>query len=514
VQTKTTRTDTVHWQPYANGPQEKALKSEAFVVGYGGAAGGGKTDLVLGAAATGHRKTHIFRREYDQLDDMIERSMEILDGVATFNKSTRIWKGGWRGQDGKLRRRTIKFAAIQRIDDLMRKWRGRTRDLLAIDEATEWPELMIRSLMGWVRSPDPNQRCRVILTFNPPTSAEGMWVVEFFGPWLDDKHPNPAKAGEIRWFARIGDKDVEVPDSTPVVTDEVGPDGEKIIVYPQSRTFFPALLKDNPILAKTSYDQTLSSLPEPLRSQLRNGDFKAGIQDDAWQVIPTRWVELAQERWRKSGGRPRDAKGELVPLSCLGVDPSRGGAAKTAIAPRYDDWFGTVVTHQGASTDEGEKVAGLVMEEWAVGAAINIDVTGIGSSAYDSLRKMARLMEADTNGAISMTVRPINSAEGSKLRDKSGKYRLVNVRAAQWWMFREALDPQNNPTICLPPDSMLKADLCAPRWKITAEGIMIEPKYSAPGQVKGVADRLGRSPDVGEAVLLAYWMSGVSWFVV
>ena len=499
---------TIEWAPYAGKPQDAAFHSQAFVVGYGGAGGGGKSDCLLGTAASNHQKADIFRREYPQLDDLIDRSHEILGSVADYNGSTRVWSGSWKAQGGQLKRRKIRFAAVQRFDDLLKKWRGRTRDFLGIDEATEWPELMIRFLMGWVRSSDPEQRCRVVLTFNPPTSAEGMWVISFFAPWLDPKHPNPARAGEIRWFARLGDKDVEVETGDPI-------EHEGQTIYPQSRTFIPALLKDNPVLAATTYDQTLSSLPEPLRSQLRNGDFAAGVADDAWQCIPTRWVELAMERGRKTP-KPRDAQGLSIPLSCLGVDPSRGGAAAFAIAPRYDNWFAPVITHKGITTSDGPKGAALVVEEWGLGATIHIDITGIGTSVYDSLVERAEKMLEETSGKMEMIVSAINSASPSKMRDRSGKYRLVNVRAAMYWTLREALDPDHGANLCLPDDSELKADLCAPRYKITTEGIMIEPKYPQPGQSpqNSVSGRLGRSPDKGDAVVLAHWLRGVSYFAV
>ncbi len=497
-----------------------AIESPAFVVGFGGQAGGGKTDLLLGAAATLHRKADIFRREYPQLDDIIDRSHEILDDVGDYNGSTRVWHGQWKTTGGKTRRHKIRFAAVQREADLLKKWRGRTRDFLGIDEATEWPRSMIEALIGWVRSPDASQRTRVILTFNPPTSAEGMWVLEFFAPWLDPKHPNPARAGEVRWFARIGNKEREVPDGSPIPeTDAQGqpvlkPDGTPQFIFPQSRTFIPAKLSDNPVLAATNYDQTLSMLPEPLRSQLRSGDFTAGVMDDAWQCIPTAWVEAAMERGRRQP-RPVRADGAPIPLSCLGVDPSRGGQAAFAIAPRYDHWFAPVVTHQGISTNDGPKGAVLVMEQWGLGATINIDLTGVGTSVFDSLRERADRMSDETAGKMWMDVVAVNASNACKLRDKSGKYRLGNVRAAMYWTLREALDPVHGEGLCLPDDPELKADLCAPRYHVSAQGIMLEPKYSQPGVAnKSVSQRLGRSPDKGDAVCLAHWQRGMSYFAV
>jgi hypothetical protein len=82
------------------------------------------------------------------------------------------------------------------------------------------------------------------------------------------------------------------------------------------------------------------------------------------------------------------------------------------------------------------------------------------------------------------------------MRDKSGKLKFVNVRAASYWKFRESLDPDGEERIMLPPDNELLADLCAPQYKLLAGGIQIEPK-------EDIIDRIGRSPDCGDAVVLA-----------
>lgn len=94
------------WTPYADGPQERAYHSEAKITGYGGAAGGGKTDLILGMACTQHRKTLVIRRESPQFEAMIQRSQELFEGKGTFNGSRGIWKnlpGGRRIEMSTLR---------------------------------------------------------------------------------------------------------------------------------------------------------------------------------------------------------------------------------------------------------------------------------------------------------------------------------------------------------------------------------------------------------------------------
>jgi hypothetical protein len=68
--------------------------------------------------------------------------------------------------------------------------------------------------------------------------------------------------------------------------------------------------------------------------------------------------------------------------------------------------------------------------------------------------------------------------------------------------FREALDPgqPGGSPIALPPDPKLVADLTAPTFEVTPNGIKAEPKEK-------VCERLGRSTDRGDAVVMA-WFEG------
>lgn len=66
------------WTPQP-GPQTMAYQSEADELFYGGAQGGGKSDLLLGLAATRHYHSVIFRRTFPLHRALIERSREILN---------------------------------------------------------------------------------------------------------------------------------------------------------------------------------------------------------------------------------------------------------------------------------------------------------------------------------------------------------------------------------------------------------------------------------------------------
>lgn len=467
------------WKPL-KGPQTMAYESQADIIGYGGAAGGGKTDLVAGKASTKHKRVLIVRREKAQTEGIIQRLSDIAGGTTGYNSQ----KGAWRYPAGS--RPLIEFAGLDNEGD-ERRWQGRPHDLKCFDEATEMREAQVRFIMGWMRTDDPSVKAQVIMTFNPPTTVEGRWVIRYFAPWLDKKHPNPALPGELRWFTTIGGKDVEVPDSRPFVMagddrdydfdpDDYAGDRAEEVIIPKSRTFIPARLTDNPYYMQTGYMATLQALPEPLRSQMLRGDFLAGVEDDAMQVIPTAWVEAAQARWTRPD--------RLPPMDSLGIDVARGGQDSTVIARRHAMWFDVPLTYPGAQTPDGPTTAGLTIAATRDNAVQHIDVIGVGASPFDFLR------------SNNQHVIGVNVSEAALGTDKSGALRFLNQRSELWWKMREALDPANNTGICLPPDPRLLADFCAPLWKVQGKVIQVEGRDE-------IVKRIGRSPDFASAYILA-----------
>lgn len=455
------------WVPQSS-PQWQALLSRADELFYGGAAGGGKSALVVGSAVECHEHGVIFRRVYPNLKELMRYAREVIEEAARENKTEKIFTF----PDG----RTIEFGAVQ-YEDNKKDWQGRPHDLKAFDEITEFTESQYVFICGWNRSTNPGQRVRVLVTGNPPTDESGSWVIKRWGAWLDKKHPHPAKPGELRWYATIDGEEKECADGESF--EHTNKDGSVETIYPRSRTFIPARVGDNPYYAHdTHYLSVLQSLPEPLRSQLLNGDFEASQGDDVWQVIPTAWVKLAQRRWLERE-KPN------VSLGGVGIDPARGGQDHAALAKRYDNWFDLVKKWPGKVARDGPTLAGLAqMEIEEEPEFLNVDVVGVGSSPYDSLKDMYK------------KVLPVNGAEGSTYRDKSKKLKMRNLRAEMYWRMRDALDPKDGDDLALPPDPELLADLCSARYKVTTAGVLIEAKDE-------IKKRIGRSPDVGEAVIMA-----------
>lgn len=451
------------------GPQTDAYFSPADVLLYGGSAGGGKSGLLCGLALEEHHQTLLMRRNGVDL----EGGGGLIEDLLRLNGS----RDGFSGKSPPTLRtdgRIITFGSASNIGD-EQKYQGRARDLLGIDEATQFAELQVRFLMGWVRTVKPGQRTRTILATNPPMSAEGDWIIGMFRPWLDVTHAKPAQPGELRWYVTAPDgSDLEVDGPEPVEIQ-----GETY--QPTSRTFIPAKLGDNPFIVTEQYQRQLDALPEPYRSAARDGNFMAARKDDAWQVIPTEWIRAAQARWKPDP--PSHA-----PMSALAVDIAQGGADNTVFAARYDAWFAPLDVVPGVETPTGNEVAGLTIARRRNGATVILDMGG----GYGGATKM-RLQDNNVEPIVGH-----KGAEASPRRTADQAFGFYNKRSEAFWRLREALDPAQDggSDVALPDDPELVSDLTAPRYEITPKGVKVETKEK-------VVERLGRSPDKGDAVVMA-----------
>lgn len=445
------------------------------------------TDLAAGLILRQHKRSLFIRREKAQTQGVVQRIAELMGDTNGYSGQQSRWDlpGG----------RLLELGGLDNPGD-ERRWQGRPHDLIVFDEAAELRESQVRFIMGWNRSADSTQRCRVLMTFNPPTTAEGRWIVSFFAPWIDKQHPMyPTPGGTLLWVymhVEPGKEGREVflptahgPTPFRVVGGERVydiPEGTKPedIVTPRSRTFIPARLTDNAYLSESGYKAMLQAMPEPARSQMLYGDFTAGVSDDPWQVVPTAWIEAAQKRWREPIKR-----GEML---ALGVDVARGGRDDSAVVARHkhdgtDWWFDRPKVHPGADTPNGHVLAALVMAERRDDTPIAIDVIGVGASPYDILRVVVQTL------GVNMSASPTRSTAGGVLQ-------FLNMRTQLWWTIRELLDPANNHGVCLPPDPRLARELATPKWSMSGKTIQVESR-------ENIIARGGKSPDVATALVLA-----------
>lgn len=470
---------TQKWIPN-EGPQSEAYFSKADVLLYGGEPGGGKSQLILGLAFNEHERSLIMRRQYGDLDRLVEDALKIHGSRDGFNGSP---PPKLKISDAK----TIDFAAAHRVGDEQGQM-GKGRDLIGIDEATHFAETQIRFLMGWNRTENPKQRCRTVLATNPPLSASGLWVIQMFAPWLDPQYPNPAKPGELRWV--VSDDDGKDRWVAGPGRYEVMVAGAPKMVDAMSRTYIPASVKDNPYYVASGYEKQLDAMPEPFRSLLMGG-FRTAFRDQQNQVIPTSWVLEAQKRW---SAKPPAG----IPQCVIGVDCSGGGEDPMILAIRHDGWYAPMVEIPGKTIPmdrSGAYCGGIIISYRVDQAMVVVDLGGgYGGPTYEHLKDNLR-SEPDS-------VKGFKGAEATTRRSHDKKLGFPNKRSAAYWRFREALDPgqPGGSPIALPDDPVLLADLTAPTFEPTPHGVKLENKDK-------VCERLGRSTDRGDAVVMA-WFDG------
>ena len=222
------------WTPRSD-PQRMALESEADEVYYGGAAGGGKTDLLIGAALTQHRRSVIFRREYAQHSAIIDRVTEVLAPIAdqvAYNGTERRWR-----LPGS---RILELGAAQH-EDSVRKWRGRPHDGKFFDELPEFTEAQYLFFCGLGADHGPGPAGPDDRGRQPADRRRRRVGDPALGAVAGRAAPEPGRArascaGSSGSTAR-----------TPRSKGRSRSSWKGETLYPRSRTFIPAKLADNAV---------------------------------------------------------------------------------------------------------------------------------------------------------------------------------------------------------------------------------------------------------------------------
>jgi len=196
-------------------------------------------------------------------------------------------------------------------------------------------------------------------------------------------------------------------------------------------------------------------------------------------LIPLSWINAAIERWKgnhKVTGSPT-----------YGVDVAGEGRDFTVFVHRYRNVVNKIdrYSKQDHMVTAG-RIKGLL--DLCEGAAANIDTIGEGAGVY------SRCREQDLNV---VSAKFSKSAKG--LKDYSDQRTFANMRAYCYWAIRDALNPEYEENLALPPDDELTEELHEVKWSLRSNGdIIIEPK-------EDIKKRIGRSPDKGDALALTYF---------
>jgi len=229
------------WRPHA-GPQTQALGvSGVFEILFGGARGGGKTDAGMAWLL---RPPHfpnplyralVVRRNYEDLCDWMDRAERMYRPV------------GGRVMTSAPTRVVFEQGPVFRLGHLKdkeaySKYQGHEYQRMLIEEAQQiGSETSYEQLIGSCRSTVPGVPAEILLTANPGSIGH-RWLKARFGTGKGD----PRKPG-MAYLGRDG----------------------------RARMYIPALVTDNPSIMEhdPNYIAWLDSLPEPLRSAWRYGDW-------------------------------------------------------------------------------------------------------------------------------------------------------------------------------------------------------------------------------------------------
>lgn len=210
------------------------------------------------------------------------------------------------------------------------------------------------------------------------------------------------------------------------------------------------------------------------------GNFPA---QGATSVISLLLYTLAQQRWTDS-----------IPNTCAakrleaGLDCARFGDDRNALVPRRGDYVFPVTRWGGQDSIQVAGRARQILTDMltplerarGVRPRVKVDVIGIGAGVFDQLATFPDIE------AI-----PVNVAESPTSDDEE---RFENLRAQVWFAAGEAMA-----RAMLPPDPELKADCLAPQYGFSKRG---KTKVESKDDIK---KRLGRSPDAGDALCLAFY---------
>lgn len=254
------------------GPQTQFMASQADIVIYGGAAGGGKTWALL-MEGLRHKSVAnfggvIFRKNYNQITaegGLWDASHKLYGQVqGAYDKKTPRYHWEFDGGSGGK----ISFAHLE-DEKSLNSWQGSEICYIGFDELTHFTKHQFIYMLSRNRS-TCGVKPYVRATCNPDSDS---WVASFISWWIDQDtgYPIKERSGAIRWMVTLndvfywGDSPEELAEKYDVELEDC-----------KSVTFIASKLTDNKILMKIDpgYMANLKALTEVDKERLLNGNWK------------------------------------------------------------------------------------------------------------------------------------------------------------------------------------------------------------------------------------------------
>ena len=261
------------------GPQRAFGQCTADIAWYGGAAGAGKSFVLV---LEGGRNAHV-----DGYNGIIFRrtSPEITGGGGLWDESHKVYPylgdGGrpignkltWEFSTGAK----IQFSHLQYAGDV-HAHQGRQYAFIGFDELTHFEEAQFWYLVSRNRT-TCGIRPYIRATTNPVPASDktGGWVRRFIDWWIDrDGYVIPERSGVVRWFVR-SDGEIVWADTREELEEKYPH------LVPLSFTFISAQLSDNKILEAKDPDYRAKLMALPLVERMRLIGDERGPN---WDIAP------------------------------------------------------------------------------------------------------------------------------------------------------------------------------------------------------------------------------------
>lgn len=269
------------------GGQTDMLSSPADISIVGGSRGGGKSYVLLMNAlydiTNPNYRAIVFRKDLDDLSDIIDTSGELYGEFGTYNraKNDMTWNfdnGGWL---------TFSYHAME-YQAFHDRYQGKQYPYIGIDEVTQMSFQKFKVLTMSNRNAY-NIRSHIVGSCNPDPDS---WVAKFIEWWIDQETglPIPERAGCIRYCTMSGDDVSEVVwgDTREEVfekckdeimaywTDDMNEFGRPEDLFIYSVAFVPAKLTDNKalMLSNPDYLKTLFGQDDETKARFLDGNWK------------------------------------------------------------------------------------------------------------------------------------------------------------------------------------------------------------------------------------------------
>lgn len=317
------------------GRQELAMNTTPDVMIYGGAAGSGKSRLLLMKAAYYAYQDPdfegvMFRRTSPPLKAAGGLFSEAKKLYAPF--SNKIKEAVMEIKFNKTNGGNLKFTHLEHENDAEGNHQGLQYSFVGFDELTHFTMTQFLYLVGRLRSEsETDSFC--LGTTNPDPDS---WVLNFVEWYLDDEgYPDPEKCGVVRHFLIIDEAPVfadtqeqlveEYPDLCWIDNENTG---EKVFVPPLTFCFIGGTIFDNPALIKANpkYLSALKAQTKVNRARLLDGNWYARPEGSNYvtrgmvkkaPVVPHNAKRVRS--WDKAGVEPSDVNRYPDFTACIGM---------------------------------------------------------------------------------------------------------------------------------------------------------------------------------------------------